>query len=105
MAAFATREASSLCRWASRNAAEMSRVCSVIDWRSRQRDRSDPLPGVGPWVWNQLKVRKASMAHKISIGLGLDFDISLGSDGYQMLRGKCFLASSLTSYQSCEGSP
>ena len=54
---------------------------------------------------NQLKVRKASMAHKISIGLGLDFDISLGSDGYQMLRGKCFLASSLTSYQSCEGSP
>ena len=50
MAAFATREASSRCRWASRNAAEMSRVCSVIDWRSRQRDRSDSLPGVGRWI-------------------------------------------------------
>ena len=35
-AAFAAREASRCCRWASRNAAGMSRVRSVIDWRSRQ---------------------------------------------------------------------
>ena len=36
-AALAAREASRCCSWASRNAAEMSRVRSVIDWRSRQK--------------------------------------------------------------------
>ena len=44
LAALAAREASRCCSWASRNAAEMSRVRSVIDWRSRQQARSGLLP-------------------------------------------------------------
>ena len=39
-AALAAREASRCCRWASRNAAERSRVRLIIDWRSRQQARS-----------------------------------------------------------------
>ena len=79
VAALTAREASRCCRWASRNAAEMSRVWSVIDWRSRQSARSSWLPGVGLQGWSPLNARKLSMEHKLSTDLGLDFDTSLGS--------------------------
>ena len=75
---FAASEDSRCCRCASRNAAEMSRVRSVIDWRSRKHAPSVLLPRVGLRVWVPPKARKASMAHKLSKDLGLDFDTSHG---------------------------
>ena len=43
----AAREDSRCCRCASRNAAEMARVRSVMDWRSRQHPLSVLMPRVG----------------------------------------------------------
>jgi len=43
VAALAASEASRRCNWASRSAAVMWRVRSVIDWRSSQHGRSELL--------------------------------------------------------------
>ena len=78
VAALTAREASRCCRWASRNAAEMSRVWSVI---GGVPGSVRGARGCLEWAYRAQfhNARKASMEHRLSTDLGLDFDTSLGS--------------------------
>ena len=73
IAAFEARDASKRCSCASRNAAEMLRVLSDIDWRSRQQPWGWMLLRGGLQIWERLNPRQLFAVGQWSKCLGGQF--------------------------------